>query len=86
MRVGQKFTLKKDALDNYGEQYRDQVFTVHYVADHYVPAKDYFDPASPRYKEPGGHPGYDEGVAPQRLYGSDFKSDVYDWEVTPVYD
>ena len=56
MRIGQEFKLKDEALDNYGEDFRDQVFTVKYVADHYVPAKDYFDPRSPRYQEPGGHP------------------------------
>lgn len=82
--VGSKFKLNEGALDNYGEEFRDQIFTVQYVADHYVPAKDYFDPRSPRYKEEGGHPGYDEGVSPEKLYGSDFRSDVYDWEIIPV--
>ena len=84
MIVGQKFKLNDEALDNYGEEFRDIVYTVAYVADHYVPSKEYFDPRSPRYHEPGGHPGYDEGVAPKRLYGSDFRSDVYDWEVIPL--
>lgn len=84
MRVGDKFKLNTYALDNYGEEFRDQIFTVTYVADHYVPSAEYYNPTSPRYKEAGGHPGYDEGVEPQYLYGSDFQSDVYDWEVTPI--
>ena len=81
---GDTFKLNDEALDNYGEEFRDQIFTVEYWADHTVHSSKYFNPTSPSYKEAHGHPGYDEGVSPERLYGSDFKSDVYDWEITPV--
>ena len=35
-KVGQKFKLSSDALENYGEQYADKMSTVRAVYDHYV--------------------------------------------------
>lgn len=32
MKIGDTFKLTNDALDNYGEEYRDRVFTVSHVA------------------------------------------------------
>lgn len=32
MKVGDKFVLTDEAVDNYGEEYRDRVFTVTYVS------------------------------------------------------
>lgn len=82
MTTGDKFKLTSDALENYGEQYRDKVFTVRSWANKCVPAKEYF--ASPA-SYPHAHPGYDNGVSPQRLYEADgFPGAVYDWEVTHV--
>jgi len=79
-----RFRLTKDAIENYGEQYKDRVFVVTAAANKYMPAAEFFEKGSPG----GYHPGYDEGVSPQKLY--DFKDantneemhfSVYDWEV-----
>lgn len=32
LKIGDKFMLTEDAIDNYGEQYRDKIFTVSHVA------------------------------------------------------
>lgn len=32
LKIGEKFTLTNDAVENYGEEYRDKVFTVSHVA------------------------------------------------------
>jgi len=81
--VGDKFTLSEEALENYGEHFRGQVFTVEYVADHYVPAKEFFKEGGPRYHESGGHAGFDAETG-SCLYDSTFQSALYEWEMEPV--
>ena len=71
-RIGDTFKLSNDALDNYGEQYRDKVFTVKGVYDHYN--------KSPWGSDPTGHPGFDESAG-SALYGSELNFDVYEWEM-----
>ena len=81
LEAGNTFKLSNDALENYGEQYRDQVFTVRSWANEYVPAKEYF--ANTRLY-PHGHPGYD-GATKDRLYEADgINFAVYDWEIRPA--
>ena len=82
MEIGDKFKLTENAIENYGEQYRDITFEITSWADHYVASKDYC-------KNPGayphGHPGYDGSG---KLYDSkpldtdlEFNYSVYTWEV-----
>lgn len=75
MKKGDRFKLTEDAIENYGEVYRDRVFVVTHAA------------FGQGLRE-GQHPGYDEGLRPQGLY--DFKDaesgeissfSVYDCEV-----
>jgi hypothetical protein len=76
--IGDKFKLTNDALENYGEQYRDKVFTVRSWANHYVPAKEYF--ADPK-QHAHGHPGYDDATG-DCLYEADGMTfAVYSWEM-----
>lgn len=84
METGDKFKLSKAALENYGETYRDKVFTVKSWANKYVPAKEYFANTK-RY--PHGHPGYDncgDTSGKMRLYSSELNCDLYDWETIPL--
>ena len=73
-RVGSKFKLTSDAIDNYGNEYADKVFTVRAVYTHYVPV-------ARMANDPTGHPGFDpSGGSP--LYGSDeLNFDLYEWEM-----
>jgi hypothetical protein len=73
-KVGDKFQLSKDALDNYGEEYAGKTFTVRAVYTHYVPA-------AKMESDPSGHPGFDEAGG-SCLYGSqELNFDVYEWEM-----
>jgi hypothetical protein len=72
-KLGDRFQLSADALDNYGQKYAGQTFTVKGVYDHYVPA-------SQMQGDPTGSPGFDpNGGSP--LYGSELPFDVYEWEM-----
>ena len=72
-RIGDRFKLTSDAVDNYGEDYAGKVFTVRAVYTHYVPAAN-------MASDPTGHPGFDGGSGP--LYGSnELDFDVYGWEM-----
>ena len=75
-RIGQTFKMSDDALCNYGEKYRDQVFTVRARYTHYVSAAN-------MASDPTGHPGFDES-ADSPLYGSELNFDLYEWEMIPA--
>jgi hypothetical protein len=60
-KVGSKFRLSADALENYGQQYAGQVFTVRQWFDHHAPITA---------KDPHGHPGFDGGTG-SCLYEAD---------------
>ncbi len=78
MKIGDKFKLSADALENYGDKYSDKEFTVSHVATKYMPAKEFFALDKPE----GYHPSYDEGVKGMRLYDAEeLPFSVYDWEV-----
>lgn len=74
-KVGNKFRLTSEALENYGEEYSGKTFTVRAVYTHYVPA-------AKMESDPTGHPGFDGGSGP--LYGSELNFDVYGWEMLNV--
>jgi hypothetical protein len=75
-RVGDKFTLSSDALDNYGSKYAEQVFTVKAWYDHYVSVDRMAG-------DPHGSPGFDTS-AESALYGSELPFDLYEWEMVKV--
>lgn len=84
---GDTFKLTDDALDNYGEQWRDVVFRVTSWANKYTPANVYF--ANP-LAYPHSHPGYD-GCNGERLYDAEaldtdlvWNNSVYDWEIERI--
>lgn len=72
-RVGDKFKMSKDALDNYGEEYRDKEFTIRARYDHYVSPTEMAN-------DPTGHPGFDPNGG-EFLYGSELNFDLYEWEM-----
>ena len=77
-KVGNKFKLSSDALENYGVQYADKVFTVKAWYDHYVPT------SNPNWQsDTHGSPGFDESAG-SALYGSELPFDVYEWEMVHV--
>jgi hypothetical protein len=73
-RIGDRFKLSDDALENYGEKYRDQVFTVRGVFDHYV---------SPAFmaRDPTGHPGFDANGGSPLYEADDAPGALYEWEM-----
>ena len=82
-KIGQKVRMTDEALDNYGEEYRDKVFVVTHVSTKYMPASQFYAGGRP----PGYHPGYDEAAAGKPLYdleldGEPFGSSLYWWELT----
>jgi hypothetical protein len=75
-RIGDKFTMSENALENYGQKYAGQVFTVRQWYDHYVPA-------SQMQGDTHGHPGFDSS-ADSAIYGSELNFDLYEWEMVPA--
>ncbi len=67
MRIGDKFTLTDDAIDNYGNQFADKEFTVVHVARNIKEHPGYDTGVSPQYL-------YD---------AEELTFSVYDWEVIP---
>jgi hypothetical protein len=49
--------MTDDALDNYGERWRDIKLRITHVATAYMPAAQFYD----RGKPEGFHPGFDDG-------------------------
>ena len=83
--VGTIIRLSEEALENYGEKWRGKTFSITHVADHCVPSQAFFDERSSRYREEGGHPGYDEGVSPMLLVDVEgFPGSLYEWEFEVV--
>lgn len=84
-KIGDTFKLSDDALDNYGEQYRDHVFRVTSVSTFYCSAKHHFAPGHPQ--NCAGHPGFDNvGSALYEFENVSHADDrlqcaIYDWEM-----
>lgn len=67
--IGSKVKMTDDALENYGQQYRNRVFTVTHVA-------------TKQGRGNNAHPGYDSSMKGEGLYDlSDFNCSLYDWEL-----
>ena len=80
LRKGSKFRLTEDAIENYGEQYRGETFTVLQWFDHYCPAKEMHLPENLH-----GHPGYEDDGSERILYDAkELNFSVYDWEIERV--
>ncbi len=76
--IGEKVKMSDNALENYGQEYKDKEFAITHKANKYMPAEKFFAMGKPE----GYHPGYDEGVKGQFLYdlqGLNFS--LYDWEL-----
>lgn len=84
--IGTRIRLTEGVLANYGRKWRDKVFPITDISDHYVPAAEFFDPTSPRYQESGGHPGYDTGVSGVLVEAEGFPYSLYRWEFEIVED
>lgn len=87
LQKGDRFKLNEEALDNYGESYRNKIFEVEQWFDRRAPIFSSKTGGIPRHS----HPGYDEEAFPQRLYefkdletGEDIGFAVYDWEIEPI--
>ena len=80
-----RFVMSKDALENYGEQWRDVQLEVTHTARKHMPAEEFFA----RGKPEGYHPGYDEsaGCALYDLKRVDTDEELnfslYEWELVP---
>lgn len=82
--VGRNVKMTDDALENYGEEWREVVLIITHAANKYMPAREFFAQDKPE----GFHPGYDEGVYPMGLYdlkradnGEELGFSLYDWEL-----
>jgi hypothetical protein len=78
--------MTKDAVENYGEEWRNVVMEVTHTANKYMPAAEFFAKGKPE----GYHPGYDEGTG-CNLYdlkrvdnGEPVNFSLYAWEVMTV--
>jgi len=83
-KVGQVVIMSEEALDNYGEKYREMDLIITHRAHSYMPAKEFYAKGMPD----GYHPGYDDGVKGQWLYDlkiartkKDLPFSLYDWEL-----
>lgn len=78
-KIGTKVRMTKDALENYGEEYRGNEFTVTRVATKYMPSGEFYAKGEPT----GYHPGYDDAAGGLPLYDfEELEFSLYSWEVT----
>lgn len=76
-------TMTEDALDNYGEQWRDVELRITQKANKYMPAREFFSKGKPK----GFHPGYDESAGcslydlENKITGEALGFSLYDWEI-----
>lgn len=74
--IGDKFKLTSSALDNYGDEYTDKVYTIEGWADHHCKASEI---ATDKH----GHLGFDESAG-TAIYSSELPFDLYEWEMKKV--
>jgi hypothetical protein len=75
-KVGSKFKLSADALDNYGSEYAGKVFTVRQWFDHHVKVSVHLPE-----NDPHGHPGFDEGAGSALYEAEELRFALYEWEM-----
>lgn len=63
-KVCQKVKMTEDALDNYGQEYKDVIFIITSRATKYMPSQEFYSKGMPK----GYHPGYDVTMAAMGLY------------------
>ena len=61
---GNYVKMTENALENYGEQYRNVVFMITHCANKSMPADEFFTKGKPE----GYHVGYDQSAYPMGLY------------------
>lgn len=75
--------MTEDALENYGEQWRDVDLQITHKADRYMPASEFFAKGKPK----GFHPGYDDSAGCSlydlkiKTTGESLDFSLYAWEV-----
>lgn len=76
--------MTKDAIENYGEQWRGVELLVTHTATKYMPAKEFYSKGMPS----GYHPGYDEAMKGMKLYdlkrkdtGEELPFSLYSYEL-----
>lgn len=76
-KVGSRFRLSADALDNYGRRYAGKIYKVRSVFDHWVPVEH-------MQRDRTGHHGFDESAG-SCLYEADgLNFALYEWEMERV--
>ncbi len=80
LRVGLRFRLTSNALDNYGPQYAERIFTVSAVATAYMPAAEFYAKGKPA----GFHPSFDEAAGCALYDAEELAFSVYEWEIEPA--
>lgn len=78
--IGSKVRMTEDAIENYGEEYRNRILIVESISWKYMPAKEFFA----KNKPDGYHPGYDEGAGGKLYDFENFNSSLYSWEIKQV--
>ena len=81
--VGESVKMSDDAVENYGEKWRDRELTIEEISSKYMPATEFFAKGRPS----GYHPGFDAstGCALYELAdasGERLPMALYDWELT----
>jgi hypothetical protein len=79
--------MSEDALENYGDEYRDVELRITHKARAYMPASEFFAKGKPE----GFHPGFDDGGGENSpLYdleivstGKPLNFSLYEWELMP---
>jgi hypothetical protein len=84
MRKNTRVIMSMDAIENYGEEWRNVVLVITHRATQYMPAAEFFRRGQPE----GYHPGYDEGISPEPLFdlkradtGEELGFSLYKWEL-----
>ncbi len=77
--IGTKVKMSDNALENYGQEYKDKILIIESKANKYMPAEKFFAMGKPE----GYHPGYDNaGMPGVWLYDcEDLNFSLYDWEL-----
>lgn len=80
-------TMTNNAIENYGEKYREVELEIVHEATQYMPAHEFYAKGRPQ----GFHPGYDSSMNGIPLYdlrikatGEEIPYSLYRWELTGV--
>ena len=79
-KIGDKIKLTSDALENYGEGYKNTVLEITHIATSYMPAKEYYAKGQPS----SYHPGFDSSAKSTLYDFKNFPNSLYKWEMKKV--